>query len=668
MFPADKHLNLGRHEIFLYVMVIFSIQFSSQGSEDYSMSVTVIVHLAPLTRSIQFRPYLATFNGEPILARMARHFLADSGAERCIVLAHYPAEQEALEQALTGTGAELRLSKNFSELQAVDEVLESIGSDQIALAQLGCALEPAGLLKRMVEHHCAHQNSFTLLDDAPMRGSLLVIESESLKNLLRISEPFGFSEAEDSLRRLMVLGSRAAGKIPVKMDTKPFLISTAYEVALDRLPSEVRLDLPAEGDLYAEAIRIANEQKAEADSPAVLLAIKQLQIERQQRTLVLSPANELTAQPRADKKKRVLVVSLPSAFSGAEQALCSMLRFLDRERFDLYATTVHHGVFEEKLHEAGAEVFCPEWETSSNSVEAFVYALELYRRIQPDLLHFNGIATVPFLSAAKVCGIPIVQHVRNGDMHGFYDGMVMAKGIIAITDFLKREALRFPIHTDHLRVIFDEVDTVRYDPALFDKQQCRRELGIDKDARVALMIARIASNKRYDLMLEAAARIRTEVPNFQLLLKGDVYGNSPLMNQLRAQAARLGIEDVIRWMDFVPDIRTLMAAADMQVLCSDREGLGSCVVEALSMALPVVVTNTGGTHEVVESNVSGGFVVPGSNAPALAACVTALLNDPALRERLGTAGRRFAQTKLDARITAKAVMEVYEEVLAEESH
>lgn len=629
------------------------------------MSVTAIVHLAPLTRSISFRPYLAVLNGEPILARLARQFLSNAGAQRFIVLSHYPAEQEALEQALEGTGAELWLTKQFSELQAVAEILPSIETEQIALAQLGCALAPAGMLARMVAHHGANQNSFTLLEDAPVRCSLLVMERASLKNLVQISEQFGFSEAEDALRRLLILGNRVAGKISLAMRTKPFQLSASYGMRLEQLPTEARLDLPAERDLYTQAIRMADGQRAEADSPAVLLAIKQLQVERQQRTLELASENRLTAAPRTDKKKRVLVISLPSAFSGAEQALCSMLRFLDRERFALYATTVHHGVFEDKLREAGAEVFCPEWETSTNSVEAFVYALELYRKIQPDLLHFNGIATVPFLSAAKVCGIPIVQHVRNGDMHGFYDGMVMAKGIIAITDFLKREALRFPIHTDHLRVIFDEVDTERYDPTLFDKRQCRRELGIDEEARVALMIARIAPNKRYDLMLEAAARIRTEVPHFQLLLKGDVYGSSPLMNQLRALAAQLGIEDVIRWMDFVPDIRTLMAAADAQVLCSDREGLGSCVVEALSMALPVVVTNTGGTHEVVESNVSGGFVVPGSNAPALAACVTVLLNDPALRERLGTAGRKFAQTKLDARITAKAVMEVYESVLAE---
>jgi glycosyltransferase involved in cell wall biosynthesis len=628
------------------------------------MSVTVVVHLLPLTRSISFRPYLAEVDGQPILARLARQFLVDSGASRLLVLSHYASEWGALTAALAGSGADLRLSKQYSELQATAEFFPEIDTDQIAFAQIGCALAPAGLLKLMVRHHRKYQNSFTLLDGAPIRCGLAVVEKETLKNLLQISDQFGFTDVDESLRRLLLLGARAAGKIPVAMRSEPFHLATSYDLTPEQLPAEALMDRPAEREIFEKAIQVARAEKAETDSAAVFCALKQLQTERQEKSLVLGREHTFAPAPRTEAKKRVLIVSLPSAFSGAEQALCSMIRFLDRERFEPHAITVHQGVFAEKLREAGAEVICPDWEIASTCVESFVYALELFRRIQPDLIHLNGSATVPFLSAAAVCNIPLVQHVRNADLHGFYDGMVQAKAIIAITDYLKREAMHFPIHTDRIRVIFDEVDSERLNPALFSKQECRRELGLDENARIALMIARIAPNKRYDLMLDAAARIRTQVPDFQLLLKGDVYGNSLLMHELRMQAKRLGIDDVIRWMDFVPDIRTLMAAADVQVLCSDREGLGSCVVEALSMALPVVVTNTGGTHEVVESGVSGGYVIPGSDPEALAQRVTKLLNDEPLRARLGAAGRRFAQSKLDARISAKAVMEVYDEVLA----
>jgi glycosyltransferase involved in cell wall biosynthesis len=629
------------------------------------MSVTAVLHLAPLTRSIAFRPYLAELDGQPILARLAKQFLVDSGADRLLVLTHYASEWGALTAALAGTGAELRLTKQYSELQATAEIVSELDSDQIAFCQLGCALAPAGLLCRMVRHHCEHKNSFTILDGTPVRCGLVLLEKDSFKNLLQIADQFGFSIAEDALRRLQLLGDRVAGRIPLAMNSAPFNLAAAYNIAPESLPAEAPLDREAERVLLENAIRAARSLKADPDSMAVFDALKQLQTERQEKALVLPRAGTLASEPRSSAKKRVLIVSLPSAFSGAEQALCSMIHFLDSERFEPYAITVHQGVFAEKLREAGAEVTCPDWETSGPNVENFAYALQLFRRIQPNLIHFNGSATVPFLSAAMAMNIPVVQHIRNADLRGFYDGIVQAKAIIAITDYLKRETMHFPIPTERIRVIYDEVDSERLNPALFSQEECRRELGLDQKARIALMIARIAPNKRYDLMLDAAARIRTRVPDFQLVLKGDVYGDSLLMHELRAQAKKLGIEDVIRWMDFVPDIRTLMSAADALVLCSDREGLGSCVVEALSMKLPVVVTNTGGTHEVVESGVSGGFVVPGSDPEALAARVSELLNDAALRERLGNAGREFAQTHLDARISAKAVMEVYDQVLAD---
>ena len=107
-----------------------------------------------------------------------------------------------------------------------------------------------------------------------------------------------------------------------------------------------------------------------------------------------------------------------------------------------------------------------------------------------------------------------------------------------------------------------------------------------------------------------------------------------------------------------------MAAADLLVLCSDREGLGSCVVEAMSMQLPVVVTDTGGTHEIVESGVRGGFVVPGNDPAALSARIVELLLDADLRQRLGASGRAFVQSNLDAKISARSVMEIYAGLLA----
>jgi glycosyltransferase involved in cell wall biosynthesis len=69
--------------------------------------------------------------------------------------------------------------------------------------------------------------------------------------------------------------------------------------------------------------------------------------------------------------------------------------------------------------------------------------------------------------------------------------------------------------------------------------------------------------------------------------------------------------------DYVSDIRQVIVAADLLVLCSEREGLGRCVVEAMAMELPVIVTASGGSPEIVESGHVGGFVVNGEAGRSL---------------------------------------------------
>lgn len=626
------------------------------------MNVTAVLHLAPLTRSIAFRPYLATLGGRPVLAHLAEHMLAPGGADRFLVLAHYEAERPALEEALAGTGAELRFTRSYSELQALGECDAELGSGTVATLTLASLQAPADLLERMLRHHRANQSTFTLLDGAPAGIGMNLVEADTLRSLLRMAEPFNFFNCDDALRRLMALGEANTRRLPITLRFAPYEFAAAYDVAPEKLPLDALLNRSAE---YAE-LEQAWARAADKTNPTSLLQQRKLLQTARLQAVHRLPAECLLPRARAQqKRKRVLVLSLPSAFSGAEQALCSMLRFIDHDRFEIVVITSWEGLFAERLRAAGADVILPDLEVMPAVSENFSWALQLMQRLQPDLLHLNGTAPLPFLAAAMATGTPIVQHLRNAEMAGMQDGVVLARRLIAITDYLRREAMRFPVEPWRIRVVHDEVDSQWLDPAQFDRAECRREFGLKEDERVALMVARVVPNKRYDLMLDAAARIRERVPGFRLVLKGDVYDGSLYAHGIQQRVQLLGLEDVVTWRDFVPDLRRLMAAADLLVLCSDREGLGSCVVEAMAMALPVVVTNTGGTHEVVESGRVGGFVVPGSNPDALAARVSELLNDAALRQQLGQAGREFIRTKLDARISAQSVMEVYDEAIAE---
>jgi glycosyltransferase involved in cell wall biosynthesis len=127
---------------------------------------------------------------------------------------------------------------------------------------------------------------------------------------------------------------------------------------------------------------------------------------------------------------------------------------------------------------------------------------------------------------------------------------------------------------------------------------------------VVLTIARLTQQKRHDLVLEAMALLAERTAAARLLLVGD-RGSTRLYNHLCERVRALGLRDRVLWLPFQPDVRPLEAAADALVLYSENEALGTCVLEAMAMQLPVAVADSGGLPEMVEDGVTGTVIPPG---------------------------------------------------------
>jgi glycosyltransferase involved in cell wall biosynthesis len=251
------------------------------------------------------------------------------------------------------------------------------------------------------------------------------------------------------------------------------------------------------------------------------------------------------------------------------------------------------------------------------TVKNFIAVRNLLDELKPDLVHLNGTDGLPFLWNAVEKKIPIVQHVRNGALVPFKEYAEAATALIAVSHFLRDDVLRYAIESDRVHVVYDEADTEYFRPGACDRSAVRERLGIGGKSKVIVMVARFAENKRHDLMLDAFEQVREQVPTARLVLKGEVYSEDAYYDRIKKRIEEMNSDNSILHIPFVDDIREIHAAADVLVLCSDREGLGRCVVEAMCMGIPPVVTDTGGSHEIIEDGVSG-FVVPGGNASALA--------------------------------------------------
>jgi glycosyltransferase involved in cell wall biosynthesis len=160
---------------------------------------------------------------------------------------------------------------------------------------------------------------------------------------------------------------------------------------------------------------------------------------------------------------------------------------------------------------------------------------------------------------------------------------------------------------------------------------------------VVLAVSRLVRHKGYPELLAALP----QVPGAVLWVAGERLASdhgADMEPHFAAAVAALGPR--LRRLGYRDDVARLMAAADVFCLPSHFEGLPMSVIEAMLAGLPVVASNIRGPREQVVAGETGLLVPPGQVAP-LADALAMLAADPALRARLGAAGRARAMALYD---------------------
>jgi len=191
-------------------------------------------------------------------------------------------------------------------------------------------------------------------------------------------------------------------------------------------------------------------------------------------------------------------------------------------------------------------------------------------------------------------------------------------------------------------------------PALRDK--LARELGIDRDKKLVLCVARLIPEKGVVELVEAA--------HLMAKARGDVVfllaGTGPLLEDLRARVRALGIELSFRVLGWRNDIHELMKSADILALPSYyMEGLPVSILEAMACGKPVVSTHHKGCEDAVVDGETG-YLVPVRTVEPLARRLGALLDDATLRARMGQAGRRRVEQVYELDHCTRTIVEVLE--------
>jgi len=172
---------------------------------------------------------------------------------------------------------------------------------------------------------------------------------------------------------------------------------------------------------------------------------------------------------------------------------------------------------------------------------------------------------------------------------------------------------------------------------------------------IVLAVGRLASQKGFGVLIDAAARWRDIRPEPRLMIVGD----GPLDAELKAQAASLGV--AAEFTGRRRDVPELLVAAAVFVLPSLWEGQALILQEALRAGVPIVATRTGGNPAVTGED--SALLVPPGDAGALADAVRAVLADPALAARLRKSALDRARTLPDEAAAVSAALAEYQRLL-----
>lgn len=184
------------------------------------------------------------------------------------------------------------------------------------------------------------------------------------------------------------------------------------------------------------------------------------------------------------------------------------------------------------------------------------------------------------------------------------------------------------------------------------KEEARRSLGLNQDARVATIVARLYPEKNHQMLLAAFDTVRRHVPGAQLLIVGEGVEASAIAEEI----ARLRLTDQVHMLGVRRDINRILAASDVFLLSSHREALPIAVLEAMAAALPIIATAVGDLPSILKDGVTGRLIAPG-DAQGFASATIEVLNDPARAHRMGAQARRAV-----ARFGLPTMVEKYEAV------
>lgn len=303
----------------------------------------------------------------------------------------------------------------------------------------------------------------------------------------------------------------------------------------------------------------------------------------------------------------------------------------------------------------------------ANFLPAFIQTLWTVLRFKPDLIHVNNepLCNRSAVLAGKILGIPVVSHVR-GDQQGsklMQSLFKMPDYFIAVSRWISDSIGRLGVPSEKRTYIYDGIELQNLDIGA-DSRAFRRQHQISEDAFVVGLVGLLIPWKGQMLFIEAAKQLLQEIPDVIFALVGGTPEEcQSYETELRRIAAQPELMGRIVFTGHVSDMAAIYNGLDVVLSASTSpEPLGTMIIEAMTMARPLIAPNHGGAVEMIEHSKTGLLFKPG-DAQDLAEKIRTFYRDSALRQHIGQSARAHALKTFSVEEHVRHIEGVYKELL-----
>lgn len=386
-----------------------------------------------------------------------------------------------------------------------------------------------------------------------------------------------------------------------------------------------------------------------------------------------------TAQPALGSPKVLQVATSGITFKAL---LLPLVDRLEQEGFSVHICC-SDGPHTRELAAAGYRVTPVQIErriAPLSNLRSLWQLYRLMRRERFDIVHVHTpVAAVVGRLAARLAGVPLIIYTA----HGFYfhehmrplarRAVVWVEKLLGrFTDMLLTQSQEDALTAvqervcppERVRWIGNGVDVARFGAVAGTGRRASFPVLGPQD-RVVGFVGRLVGEKGILELVQAMEEVVRAVPQARLLLVGDTLQDDRdvgFKEVLRGEIARLGLGSRIVATGFVEEVERALAAMDVFVLPSHREGMPRTVIEAMASGKPVVATNIRGCRKEVVHGVTG-LLVPVKDSRALARAIVQVLSDPDAARRMGEAGQRRAVRLFDEGMVVHRQVEIYRELV-----